>query len=65
MLTSSHVRRIALTAAIGCTAPAVWSSSAAAVPIGLYDTAPKAATVTASKGADSRRPLCVVVRYHR
>jgi hypothetical protein len=42
MRTSSHIRRIALTAAIGCTIPAAWSSPAAAVPIGLYDTAPKA-----------------------
>ena len=65
MLPSSHIRRIALTAAIGCTIPAVLSSPAAAVPIGLYDTAPKAAVVKASAGADSRRPLCVVVRYHR
>ena len=65
MLTSSHIRRIALTAAIGCTVPAVWSSSAAAVPIGLYDTAPKAAVVKASPGADCRRPPSVIVRYHR
>jgi hypothetical protein len=42
MRTSSHIRRIALTAAIGCTIPAAWTSPAAAVPIGLHDTAPKA-----------------------
>ena len=58
-------RRIAVTTAIVCAIPAVWSSTAAAVPIGLYDTAPKAAAVTVSKVADSRRPLRVIVRYHR
>ena len=65
MSPSSHLRRIALTAAIGCTVAAASSSTAAAVPIGLYDTAPKATVVKASPGVDSRRPLCVIVRYHR
>ncbi len=64
-LTSLHMRRAALSAAIGCTALAAWSSSASAVPIGLYDTAPKATVVKASPASDFRRPTCVVVRYHR
>ena len=59
MTTSSHIRRIALTAAIGCTVPAVSSSPAAAVPIGLYDTAPKAhldqRDTTRSLPQDARR----------
>ena len=64
-ITSLHIRRAAISAAIGCTALAVWSSSASAVPIGLYDTAPKATVVKASPGVDSRRPTSVIVRYHR
>jgi hypothetical protein len=39
-------RRIAVTTAIVCAIPAVWSSTAAAVPIGLYDTAPVSTSQT-------------------
>lgn len=60
MPVTSHIRRIAVIAVVGCAIMASWTSAAVARP--LYDrpqTAPEPSTVAASEGSDWTLPIVV------